>query len=372
MKTFTRISILLGVLFILALVSERSAQLPHPIISLSSMSVAVNSTLQNAGGTDGALNSLTDLLPSSSPDPFPIPQTPVVIPTATSAVIAAPSDLNLGEEKKAMRREHPVTPVRPTPPPQPFSRNDLFIHMPPNASPLKPLRVLVVLHGMGGRGDIFSGGLIADADRHGWLLIAPTMRYHDYMDPVQLLQDDLLYTKMLYDTLDALPAQLNVKIRQHVLVLGFSRGAQLAQRFAMFYPERVGTVAVISGGAYTLPAENRTQQNTTQTLMLPFGVGDLQQHIGKAINWKEFKRVTFWVGVGEKDNRKEDVARAFDSFEGLTRIERAQVLQQWLQAIGMDATIEIFPNTDHEMTSTVRDTAIKFMRTDELSDNLND
>lgn len=372
MKTLTRISILLGVLFILALVSERSVELPQPSITLSSMSVVADSALPNADGADGSSNVPADLLPNSSLDPLPIPPTPVLVPTAPSPGIANPFDFNLREEKKAMRRERPVTPARPTPPPQPFSRNDLFIHMPPNASPLKPLRVLVVLHGMGGRGDIFSSGLIADADRHGWLLIAPTMRYRDYMDPVQLLQDDLLYTKMLYDTLDTLPAQLNVKIRQHILVLGFSRGAQLAQRFAMFYPERVATVAVISGGAYTLPAENRTQQNTTQTLMLPFGVGDLQQHLGKSVNWKEFKRITFWVAVGEKDNRKEDVARAFDSFEGLTRIERAKVLQQWLQAIGMDATIVIFPDTDHEITTFVRDTAIRFMRTDELSDNLND
>ncbi|MBI5304897.1 MAG: hypothetical protein HY868_22375 [Chloroflexi bacterium] len=275
------------------------------------------------------------------------------------------------DEARTVKPDRSLQPM-PVVPRQPFDRADLYYRLPATLPPNKVLRALVVLHGMGNRGDVFSRNMIAEADSHGWLLIAPTIRYGDWTNPEQLLKDDLLYTRMLRDTLDTLPAELGIRLRQHVLLLGFSRGAQLAQRFAFFYPERVETVAAISGGAYTLPQENSKDPTGTRLLILPYGVGDVQKHLGKPLNWDAFKKITFWVGVGANDNRKDDVPRTFDPYVGNNRVERAQNLYNSLCAVGVDAHIAVFPNTDHEMTAEMRRAMVNFLRTDELADNLND
>jgi len=165
---------------------------------------------------------------------------------------------------------------------------------------------------------------------------------------------------------------LDVKTRKHVLLLGFSRGAQLAQRFAFFYPERVATVATISGGAYTLPQESRKESSGTHVLTLPFGVGDVQKYLGKPVNWTEFKKISFWVAVGANDNRKDDVPRNYDPYVGDNRLARAQNLYNSLCSVGVDAHIAVFPNTGHEMTLDISREAAKFLRTDELADKLED
>src|SRR4051812_40409922 len=46
--------------------------------------------------------------------------------------------------------------------------------------PGKPLQVLLALHGMGGNGADFSKDLFEQADRYGWLLVAPTIDYGDW------------------------------------------------------------------------------------------------------------------------------------------------------------------------------------------------
>lgn len=317
----------------------------------------------------------------------PIPIAPVAIepsapsaPTATSAPSAPPAPvpnpayesvtaLQTDLQSSRLDRTKPAPPAVPL---QPFDSADLYIHLPPNAAARQPLRVLVALHGMGNRGDVFAPRLIAEADQNGWVLIAPTMRYRDWTDPVQLLQDDLLYTRMVRDTLQVLPERLNLKLRQRALVLGFSRGAQLAERLTLFYPERVNSVAVISAGAYTLPSEKKTDAAGTRVIGLPYGVGDMPAHLGKAVNWDAFTKISYWIGVGERDNRKDDVPRVFDQYVGYTRIERAQVLLQSLRVLGMDAHLTLFHNTDHEMTAEMIRAATKFLRDDEIADNLND
>lgn len=272
-----------------------------------------------------------------------------------------------------LRRERSARLAKPQPPAPPsFDASDLFIHLPPNTAQRQPLRVLVALHGMGGHGDKFAQNLMAAADRNGWVLVAPTMSYtRDYKDPALLAEDDIRSAQRLHTTLDELPQRLGLKLRQHVLLYGFSRGAQLAHRFALLHPERVETVAAIAAGAYTLPVAKKSE-NSPQVLSFPYGVGDLQQRFGRPLDWERFKQVSFWLGVGEKDNRADDVSRAFDPYVGRTRIERARAFYGALQAIGMDSHFVVFPKADHEITSEMRNSALEFLRQDELADNLND
>jgi predicted esterase len=225
---------------------------------------------------------------------------------------------------------------------------------------------------MGNRGDAFSQNLIKIAEANNWVLIAPTFQYRDYLDPKQLMDDDIQLSKRMLDTLDVLPQRLNLKLYKQVLIYGYSRGAQLAHRFAYFYPDRVKSVAALSAGAYTLPTEKLSSAKGTQVVPFPYGVGDLQECVGKPLDWQALRKISFWVGVGERDNQPLDVARAFDAYGGRTRVERAQSFKQALQNIGIDVYLAIFPNVSHETTSEMRVGALQFLRAEELADPLDD
>jgi predicted esterase len=250
-----------------------------------------------------------------------------------------------------------------------FNENDLYIHVPPQAKQQQPLRILLVLHGMGARGDSFAQSLISTADGYNWVVVAPTMPYRDYMDLAQLTEDDLKISQMLNQLLDSLPSRLGLKLRQHILVYGFSRGAQLAHRFALFHPERVESVVTMSAGSYTLPS---TQSKEQTLLPFPYGIGDLEKFLGHPLDWESYKRISFWVAVGERDTQPNDVPRAFDPYLGQTRVERAAAFAKSLSALGIDTHLVLFPNTGHEVTSEMRKSGLSFLHDDEVADHWDD
>lgn len=298
-------------------------------------------------------------------------------PSANSVHPDTDTTSQLTAERRASQRLNlpsttPEAITRAAPPRHPFEGAELYVHLPPQAQARQPLRVFVALHGMGNRGDVFSQNLIRIAEANYWVLVAPTFQYGDYMDLEQLRQDDIQLSRRLLDTLEVLPQRLNLKLYRQVLIYGYSRGAQLGHRFTYFYPERVKSVAVLSAGAYTMPTEKIASRGTPTVVPFPYGVGDLQECVGKPINWQALRRVSFWVGVGERDNQPQDVARAFDPYGGNTRVERAQSFKQALQSIGIKVYLVIFPNVSHELTAEMRSHALQFLRDEEIANPLDD
>ncbi len=316
-------------------------------------------------------------IPAASPGVLQSPQnsfTPpdsnsTTLPNETHIQTPAPTADARGKQADLAEQHQTQTEQARTP----VSDNtELFVHLPPDATFKQPLRVLVVLHGMGARGDAFAQRLIADSDRNGWLLIAPTFAYRDYMDTKSLMEDDLRFSQTLNATLAALPRRLGIKLRQHALLYGFSRGGQLAHRFALFYPERVETVATLSAGSYTLPIASRVIEDNPRALPFPYGIADYQAIAGYPFDFKQFSQVSFWIAVGSADTRAAEVPRAFDPYVGNNRVQRATVFQEVLKQNGIDVRLEVFPNTGHEITAEMQNNALKFLRDDELFDRLND
>src|SRR3979411_1025160 len=69
--------------------------------------------------------------------------------------------------------------------------SSVFVRFPNTSSGSpQPLRVLVALHGIGGDGAAVASDLTAAADQHGWVLVAPTSAYGDWMDPQQVARED--------------------------------------------------------------------------------------------------------------------------------------------------------------------------------------
>ncbi len=354
---------LIGIISCQALPVATVATTTPFVTALSARATALPTLLSTA---------LPGLLATTPPTPFPT-SLPTLLPTrlpsplaSSTTVLSLPPTLTVTPRPTvANEKDQARNPARPAnnfatsvPPAEPF---DLFIHFPPNVARHQPVRVLIALHGMGAQGEGFAQNLIGDADANGWVLIAPTIPYHNWLDMKELLEDDVRFTQTLHLLVQDLPKRLHLQIQPQVFLFGFSRGAQLAHRFALFYPEQVSAVVAISAGSYTLPVEQRKVDAIDQTLPLPYGVGDLQKHVARLVDWEDFKKIDFLIGVGEKDNRAGDVPRAFDPYIGNTRIERARAFNNELLKIGVKSQLIIFSGADHEVTAEMRQRAVNFL-----------
>ena len=218
----------------------------------------------------------------------------------------------------------------------------------------QPVPVLLALHGAGGNGPRIAERLASCAEQNGWVLVAPTFAYRDYMDPDQVRLDDQQDLPKLRDLLDQVEEQLTaagLHFGDDVFVYGFSRGGQLAHRFALFYPERVSGVASLSAGSYTLPRSE---------LKFPFGVADLAGYAGHPFDPQALQGMPFWIGVGGADTQAEQVPRPWDQYLGRTRLDRAQRFSDILQGLGASVQLNVFSGAGHEETALMRQRACAF------------
>lgn len=244
---------------------------------------------------------------------------------------------------------------------------NVYVRLPQGANPPpgKPMQVLVALHGMGGNGQDFSRDLLEQADRNGWLIVAPTIDYGDWTNPNVVANEDPLLIQAINDYLDGLPGLTGAPIRHLVLLLGHSRGAQLAHRFVEFRPDRVLAVAALSAGTYTMPLTS----GPSGKLTFPFGVQDLDHYTGHAFDPDRFDTVAIWVGVGGLDTNANELPRQWDSVEGSTRVQRAQAFERAAEQLGANAVLRIFTNAGHGLTGEMRSAACDFLRSSVQSQN---
>ena len=233
----------------------------------------------------------------------------------------------------------------------------VYIRAPRGATSTTKLQVLLALHGMGDNGEDFSRDLIEQADKYGWLLVAPTIDYGDWTNPSVVAREDPVLIHALADYLDQLPQLTGFQTRRSVLILGHSRGAQLAHRFAEFRPDKVLAVAALSAGTYTLPNASGPQGELT----FPFGVKDMARYAGHTFDPARFDLVQFWVGVGGQDTNPADLPRQWDSIEGTTRVQRAQAFEAAMQQLGAKSVLRVFGGAKHDVTGEMRLAACTFL-----------
>lgn len=220
----------------------------------------------------------------------------------------------------------------------------------------QPLQVLVALHGMGSNGQDFAAPLFAQADLHGWLLVAPTIQFGDWTDPAQITHEDPALVAWLSTFVAQLAEWTGYAVQPRVLLFGHSRGAQLALRFAEIHPEQVAGVGAESAGTYTLPFA--ADGATGKALDFPFGVANLASvDGGQRFAARRFAEVPVWIGVGANDNSPADVPDAWDAFIGPTRVDRARAYTNALRRLGVPVSLNVFSGSDHTLTDDMRSTA---------------
>jgi predicted esterase len=227
---------------------------------------------------------------------------------------------------------------------------------PPNPNG-QPVRLLVVLHGMGGSGADVAAIFGPLAAQRGWALLAPNMPYRDYMDPEQVRRDGELLPR-LRALIDAVPARTGVNLQPGVVMFGFSRGSQEAIRFSLMFPDYTLGVAGLSAGSYTLPSNTYADG---KAMRYPYGTSDVDTFCGQKFDAAAAKQVAYWIGVGGADTNVQDVPRQWDALVGTNRLERAKRYVEILQQFGARASLEVFPGASHEITNTMRDDAMTFL-----------
>lgn len=237
-----------------------------------------------------------------------------------------------------------------------------YLYIPSHAQERQPLQVVIALHGMGGEGRSFSATMIKNAEQYGWVLLAPTIAYGDWHNPQLVAAEDIVATRRLIGNIDALSVRTGLTLKPRVDVYGFSRGAQLAHRFAIFFPERVDRVVAFSAGTYTLPYGTRAVPGNggPDAIPMPYGVSDLQLRLGHPVNQARLRQVQFLIGVGGADNAPGDVPREWDEYLGNTRLERALEFTRALQRSGVPCALKVYPSVGHEFTQLMLNTAVSF------------
>ncbi len=178
--------------------------------------------------------------------------------------------------------------------------------------------VLVAVHGVSRNAAEIALRFAAHPAFAGLTIIAPLFDRDSFGKYQQLTAsgpDQTPSDVALIRLLDALAAEHRVDIERFAL-FGFSGGAQMAHRFAMFHPERVGRLCIVSAGWYCLP---RTD------LAWPYGIGN---GAGAPLVGADFLDIPTTVMVGNRDTRVDANVRQDPlilEHQGRNRLRRARM-----------------------------------------------
>ena len=225
----------------------------------------------------------------------------------------------------------------------------LFVPESVTRDPSAPATLVVVLPGLGGIGREMAERFVRAAEADRWLLLAPSPGYDPGDSNESLQAADLRVDNQLVALIDgvmARPLHLAAKID----VVGFSRGAQSAHRFALRHPDRVAALASFSAGTYTMP---------TSPQPYPLGIGGFDQwnHL-RPFDPVALRQVRVFVGVGTADTNPTDIARAWDVVGGTTRLERGTRFAVALEQLKVPTRFQTYAGVGHSFTPAMSADAI--------------
>jgi predicted esterase len=247
------------------------------------------------------------------------------------------------------------------PAPAPVSAPDYTLYVPPTLPASGPVRLLVALHGIGGNGADFAKNFMPVAAARGWLMAAPTFTYGNWFDPAVVRSEDVSLSRQLVSLLGDVAQRSGRTLLPKVDIVGFSRGAQLADRFALFEPGRVQAVGSLSAGTYTLPEATLPGAAEEHALPLPFGTADMASWLGHGLDVNGLRQVRFWISVGKDDANPGDIPRQWDPVLGSTRVARAQAFERALRSAGVSAHLTVFPGAQHQLTPAMTEAVSLFL-----------
>ena len=230
---------------------------------------------------------------------------------------------------------------------------------PSDQSGLPPL---VVLHGISRNADELVDLFRAEAERSGRIVVIPHFsekRWPIFQRPSRAARPDLALLALLTHV-----AAVESALSGSFDLFGHSGGAQLAHRFAMLYPHKVGRVHLVAAGWYCLPDAG---------MPYPYGLG--ANETPGSQRWVRrheqalaaYLRLKVQVFVGTNDIGRDESLRknhALDLLQGRTRLARAETYVQRFtdaahaRAIRPDITLIHLPGVAHDVAEAIRKTGL--------------
>ena len=231
-----------------------------------------------------------------------------------------------------------------------------------NPAGLSGLPPLVVLHGISRNADELVDLFAPVAEKRGRIVVVPHFSeayWPHFQRPCRAARPDQALLAMLSHL-----AMIDNAFAGPVDLFGHSGGAQLAHRFAMLYPHRVGQLNLAAAGWYCLP---------DTSMAYPYGLGiDAEP---TSLPWARrhqqalsaYLRLSVRVFIGLQDSLRDDALRKtpqLDRVQGLTRIARAQTyvahFRKAAQALGItpDISLTHLPGVGHDVAQAIRDAGL--------------
>lgn len=225
---------------------------------------------------------------------------------------------------------------------------------PTTASRLSPL---VVLHGISRNADELVDLFRADAEHSGRRIVVPHFGeklWPDFQRPSRNARPDQVLLALL-----AHLAVLDPAFAGPVDLFGHSGGAQLAHRFAMLFPHRVGRLNLAAAGWYCLP---------DTSMAYPYGLG--ADATPETLTWARrhhhampaYLRLAVRVFVGTEDTDRDASLRQnpkLDRIQGLTRLARAETYVDRFRAAAVargivpDIALTRLPGVTHDVAQAI-------------------
>ena len=223
---------------------------------------------------------------------------------------------------------------------------------------LSGLPPLVVLHGISRNADELVALFRPEAERSGRIVIVPHFEratWPHFQRPSRAARPDLALLALL-----AHLAAIDPLLAGQVDLFGHSGGAQLAHRFAMLYPHKLGRLHLAAAGWYCLP---------DSSMAYPYGLGVDATKV--SLTWARrhqqalpaFLHLSVRVYVGTADDQRDDALRQspqLDCGQGPTRIARAETyvarFRAAAEACGAmpDITLTRLPGVAHDVAQAIR------------------
>jgi len=231
-----------------------------------------------------------------------------------------------------------------------MSQMQYFVYIPQQASAEN--KIFYSIHGISRNAEEHIQGFIAQAEKHGVIIVAPLFEKKDYPRYQQLgvtanqQRADMAFNHVLQDVhgwLGIPPKPMHL--------FGFSGGGQFLHRYAMFYPTRIARMVLAAPGWYTFPDPERKY---------PYGIKSTKEWPNLHFMLESFLQIATLTIVGEVDDlRDKDLnkIREIDSFQGFNRIERAERWTAAIRALGRsydittNTQLELIPNASHAYES---------------------
>lgn len=216
-------------------------------------------------------------------------------------MVGAASGLLLAAAVTTVLVAGPIRASRTADPTEMTADAGILRYVPPDARPDEPLTVLLVLHAEEQTGPEAARPLLDTAARNRWAVLAPTLAYHEWENPEDVVSDMLEQLPLLKDLVQPGEDWGEQAIAPRVLLLGEGRGAHTAIAFSLFYPELTASVATIGPAPCVVPTTEQLSTPDAPALPFPFGVEDLDQYVGEELESEDLRDTAIWVGVLPSD-----------------------------------------------------------------------